>query len=302
MKLLLGTPLLAVVLHCAELPLACTPNRPVANEGDSVLVSAWPPPGEWVFDWSVKTGQVESGTGRNAVWDLSGVPSGEHEINVSATRPGSSSLTCRARLFVERKTDSRGDKFSRRFILGPGQLELKNYALYSYVVLAAPGTDKEAKERNRKLLEVWKNKTLQMSALERKESTNKLNAIFVPVDQPNIDTDIAWIEKHYDYNRADRILMNVPGVHTGGPYLVASMSPLTSEKSNRILVLDASWAPPSTIEFWYSAFANQAAQERFDEPNRMDFFNLKLRTMISVLAEGLPQAKEALASIIAIGK
>lgn len=302
MKLCYYVCILLWTVEASELPLVCIPSKPVAAAGDSVELTAWAPPGTWQYDWSAGIGNV-SGRGSSVIWDLSGAPSGEHFIRLSATRAAVATLHCQARVFVERKTDSRGDVFSRKFLLGPGQSEMKGYGLYSYVVLTPAGTDKVAMARNRKVLEEWKAKILSLSALERKEPVGKLNAIFVPVTQNTADPDLDWLEKHYDYRRADHLLQRIPGNYTNGPYLISSPRPLSSRKANeRLLILDASWATPSTVAFWFSAFTNQAAQERFDVPGNLVLFNLKLRTIISVLAEGIPHAKEALASIVLVGK
>src|SRR5438105_7609791 len=150
-----------MAVECAELPLVCTPAKPVAAEGESIEVKAWAPPGNWDFEWSSATGQVDA-RGRNAIWDLTAAPNGEHTISVAATRQGAARLTCFARVFVEGQTSSRGDRFSRRFLLVRGLAEPKDYGLYSYVVLTPPGADKNSKDRNRKVLETWKSRVLQL--------------------------------------------------------------------------------------------------------------------------------------------
>ncbi|MBZ5623675.1 MAG: hypothetical protein LAQ69_33985 [Acidobacteriia bacterium] len=286
----------------AENVLACAPAKPVVTEGQAVEVKAWPPAGEWRVTWRADAGQVEA-RGKQAIWDLTDVASGRQIITAEAARDGAASLTCTAAVFVESRIASRGDRVTRKFLLVRGQKEPKSYGLYSYVLLTRDGGDPVAKERNRKALEIWFNKIPAISALERKESTAKLNITMVPVDsasgsQPALD----WIVVHYDYNRADLLLAPLPGAHTHGPYLVSSLAPLSAGAGNRMLVLDASWAPSSTISFWMDEFLNQAAQARFDRPRTLDLFNLKLRSIIGVLAEGLPQAREALASTLLIGK
>ena len=48
-------------------------------------------------------------------------------------------------------------------------------------------------------------------------------------------------------------------------------------------------------------FVNLAAQERFDRPGTVEeSFQLKLRSFISVVAEGLPITREAVAAAVAI--
>jgi hypothetical protein len=285
-----------------DLPLGCAPSKPVAEAGDAVQVEAWAPPGHWTLTWSTPVGQLSSHD-RTAVWDLTDVEVGTHNITVDAERSDGRRLSCTARVFVENHFGGRGDLITRRFLLLRGTNPGTKYGLYSYVLLTPDGGNEAAKQWNRSVLDSWLRKVLPVTALERKESTTGLNATFVPVDAvPADEPDLDWVLKHFDYQRSDQLLRALVGAHTHGPYLVSAMSPLQVKYQGRLLVLDASWAPPSTIQFWMDQFVNQAGQERFDQPRAFDLFNLKLRTAIGVLAEGLPQAREALASILTISK
>jgi membrane protein YqaA with SNARE-associated domain len=66
--------------------------------------------------------------------------------------------------------------------------------------------------------------------------------------------------------------------------------------------MDLSWVPAKVIRFWIDEFLNQAAQERFEDTRSLSRFELKMRTVISILAEGLPKVEEALSTIIGILK
>lgn len=150
------------------------------------------------------------------------------------------------------------------------------------------------------------------SAQERTTRRSDLNATYVPVKtMPDADPDTDQILSQYDYNRADQLLKRLKIRGTGGPYLVASKRPLdetvaeprtaasTKEQAEatRILVMDGSWAPASTIRFWMDAFINQGSQEHFAQRRALDRFNLSLRTMISVFAEEIPRAAGSIVTI-----
>jgi hypothetical protein len=286
-----------LAVYSQDLPLTCTPAKPVVTEGEAIQVRVWAPPGNWAFEWHANAGQLDV-HGENAVWDFTEVMPGPKTITVEA-RGTSPPPACHAEIFVEKRVAHKGDRMTRRFLLPRRATESKSYGLYSYVLLTPDGGDKAAEQRNGSALENWYKKILPVAELERSVPTAKLNATFVPVDNtPTKDPALAWIVQHYDFQRADQLLFAIMGAHTHGPYLVSSQAPLQPNYRGRLLVLDASWAPPSTIRFWIDEFLNQAAQERFDKPSSLDLFNLKLRTIISVLAQGQIFARDALKSII----
>ena len=65
-----------------------------------------------------------------------------------------------------------------------------------------------------------------------------------------------------------------------------------------MLCFDLSWAPERTVRFWVEAFMAQGEQERWDQPGRLPMLELKLRTLISVAAGGLPMTREGMAAIL----
>jgi hypothetical protein len=283
-------------------PLACAPEKPVVVADEVVQVTAWATGQGWSYRWSANAGQITP-QGRNALWDFASVAPGRWTVKVEAARAGGATSSCEAHITLESAVETRGERVTRRFLLAPKQQEPRSYGLYSYILLTNDGGDPAARERNQKTIEAWQRKIPEISALERSEPAAILNGTFVPVSSaPPANSDPVWILGHYDYNRSDRLLQKLAGAHLHGPYLVSSSVPLNERRNDPILILDASWAPPRTVSFWIDAFLNQAAQERFDNLAKLTSFELKLRTMISVLADGLPEAREALASILTLSK
>jgi hypothetical protein len=280
----------------------CTVSKRVVSQGESVEAKTWAPPidwgHQWTYHWSATAGELNE-HGSTAIWDFTDAASGRATVHISARSDGGVQKDCAASVFIEGSVASRGDRFSRRFLLVRGQSEPSGYGLYSYVVLTPAGDDQDAKDRNRRLLEIWKNTVVQLTALERKEPKTALNGIFVPVDLPNDrDPDVDWLLKHYDYARADHLLLNVKGEHKPGPYLISSKLPLTKEARQKQLVLGAWWAPSSTIEFWFAAFVDQGQQEQFDQTSAFDMFNLKMRTIVGEITKDFPRSKEAVTILL----
>jgi hypothetical protein len=113
---------------------------------------------------------------------------------------------------------------------------------------------------------------------------------------------VQWLVDNYDYQRADRLMQKLSGDRSGGPYIIASKRPLHESNQSPILRMDLSWVPAKVIRFWVDEFLNQAAQERFEDSRSLSRFELKMRTVVSVLAEGVPKVEEALGTIIRILK
>jgi hypothetical protein len=286
-----------VMCAAADLPFVCTPAKVVVGDEESIQVSAWLPEGSWAFAWKSSAGTVIS-DGPRAVWNLTGVEAGERTIEVSATGAGGKTLTCSARVWVEKGVEIRGDRVARRFLLSPAGQEPDDYGLYSYVLLTPDAGDPVARNRNLEAIRSWFTRYMPSVAAERMRSRSALIAAFVPTtEEAANDPDADWVFGHYDYRRADRLLASLDFRRTGGPYLVAQKQPLSKGAVKPALILDGGWAPPSTIRFWMQAFYGQSFQERFDQPRSFDLFNLKLRTIISVFAQQVPQAAGSVISL-----
>jgi hypothetical protein len=274
----------------------------VVVAGETIEVRAWAPSKGWSFDWSVTAGRLDA-NGQIALWDFSGVQAGNHSVTVKGVGPGAQVVSCTAQVALQSKTEARGGYLTRRFLLfGDGPKD-EEYGLYSYLLLTPDGGDPYAKERNEACLKAYWHKLLPVVALERSHSRSLLNATFIPVKSRAPDAiDVQWLVDNYDYQRADRLMQKLSGDRSGGPYIIASKRPLHESNQSPILRMDLSWVPAKVIRFWVDEFLNQAAQERFEDSRSLSRFELKMRTVVSVLAEGVPKVEEALGTIIRILK
>ena len=272
-----------------DFPLTCTPAKPVASNREAIEVTAWAPQGS-TFTWTARDGELDP-HGERVIWDLSDTSSGPKTITVTTTQPGNAPQTCTVTVWVEKGLETRGGWLPRRFLLSPKTRETAEYGLHSYVLLAPDAGSAAVRDRNREAIRSWFSQYLPSTDAERVSKKAQLNATYVPVSaEPPDQPDPDWVLSHYDYNRADEWIAELGLKRTGGPYLVSSKHPLSGSQKRPVLVLDGSWAPPSTIQFWLRAFWAQSFQQNFDEPRALDMFNLKLRTILSVFSRDVPQA------------
>ena len=279
--------------------VTCTAAKPVVSNREAIEVTAWGVKNGTIA-WTADSGELDAREPR-AIWDLTGANRGRHSATVQFTPTlGGATSTCTVTVFVEPGMETRGDRLPRRFLLSPGASEAPDYGMYSYVLLAPDRDDPGIRARNREAIRGWIAQYSPSEDIERVRHKRELNATYVPVKTSLPDSaDADAVLKEYDYQRADRWLAALAPKRTAGPYLVSSKRPLGDSPPRPLLILDAHWAPPSTIKFWIHAFQAQSFQEQFDQPRAFDSFNLHLRTIMSVFAEEAPQA---LGSIISIGR
>ncbi|MBS1858801.1 MAG: hypothetical protein JST11_25750 [Acidobacteria bacterium] len=284
-----------------ELPLVCSPAKPVAASGEAVQLTAWAPAEGFVYRWSTNDGRIE-GEGRQVLWRLGeskpGEPkSGTKTATVEATREGQAPLSCKIEVFVQQQFEVRRGS-PRRYLLERWTPEEKGYGLYSYLLLTQG--DGEMQERNRKIIEAYVSRIVAGWELRSSLLLQNLNAIFVPVDAepPNEDATAEWIFKHYDYRNARQLLDRLPGPPLRGPYLVSTKEPLSQYTGGPLLNLDVSRVPARVVPFWMDEFIAQGEQERWDQPRSLSMFELKLRTLISIAADGVPVTQNAMTAVL----
>jgi hypothetical protein len=201
------------------------------------------------------------------------------------------------RLFARRPSRETG----RSFLVG-NQLEDQGYGLYSYLLFGSPPTD-VTRDRYRAVVTAFFDLIPAMPALEEFLPRGQLNVTYLLLHLPpptshGPQEHADWILESHHYTRARVLLSAVPGAHREGPYLVSSRNPLTLSGTEIIgepyLYQDLSSVPPRLVQLWVKEFLSQAAQERFEEKT-MQRWVLKLRTAIAILAEGLPEVREAFA-------
>jgi hypothetical protein len=279
--------------------VACSPDRPVVPRDGIVVLRAWAskmPRQTFEYKWGVTVGTI-SGPGREARWDLKGLPSGIYKAEVKVEQGPITAGACSVRVVVTEL--ERGTAVARetgRGFLLKEKPEAAGYGLYSYLLLGSHPTEGTL-QRYRTVVQAYLQMIDDVAQFE-KELRGKLNVTYLPLGtEPPQAADAPWVLQHYDYARARLLLDVLPGNRKSGIYLVSSLKPLSEGPNPPYLLQDLSTVPtepPDLISWWIDEFLNQAAQERFWEPKTTELFVLKLRTTISALASGLPEVQQAL--------
>lgn len=291
---------LGVTLQAEELRLACSATKPVITPEEAIGISAFARGGEnLIFEWTASGGTI-TGSGAQVLWRPT-QPSGQFDITVRVSS-SAGKQSCTVVVYVNERVTARG-AVARRFMLFSAETEPQGFGLYSYLLLTRDGGDPDTAARNMAAIESWYRRILAVTPLERERERRSLNATFVPVrTRPPADPTPEWVHANYDYSAAELLLAKLRPPRTQGPVLASQPAPLTSSSIGPTLVLDMSWVPARTAGFWVQEFKNVTAQEHFDRPDAVRLLQLRLRTVISVIAEELPRVREAAASIVTVSK
>ncbi|HSV61094.1 MAG TPA: hypothetical protein VLJ19_19560 [Variovorax sp.] len=290
--------------------LACTADPPVVEVGGTVMLRAWTDASTDVT-WQVSTGTLEeAGSGKQRVWRL---PKRTGRFTAGAASTSSAGLApCSLSVFVV--SDSRatpsppspapGKRETGTMFLVQGQAEPAGFGLYSYFLLGAPPDNEHARERVLKAIDAFLRMTPSLTALEGLFERGELNANQMPVDAPDARPSAQWILEHYDYARARAILARIDGTLRQGPYLVSVLKPVGTRGAmpEPVLVQDLSAVPAHLVGDWYRLFLNQASQEHFWESQKLEAVGVRMRTIIGVLALGLPDVQGAVKQWVKWGK
>jgi hypothetical protein len=283
--------------------VACAPERPTAWPGDVIRLKAWAASAtesSLSYAWTTTAGRVESSEAE-AHWDLAHVRRGEQTATVHVSDSTGATAECWLRVTIQRGFKPR-DPTPRETgwgLLPRDQSEMPGYGLYSYLLFGSPPTE-ATRERYLRAIEAYLTLVPDVASLERYVPRRELNIAYFPVDSaPGEAVSVEWALAHYDYARARSVLRALGGVHRDGPYIVSSLTPLTSTevggtRGRPHLYQDLSLAPPYLVTAWTKEFLNQAAQERFWEPKTAQRLALKLRLILGILATGLPEVRKAL--------
>ena len=283
--------------------VSCTPDKPTVLPREKIAVQVWTPEAtpSSQYVWSANGGRI-AGSGSEALWDFEGVRPGAYQATVKIQSAPTGSSSCSVQVFVLERQGQRGlERVSGRSLLVADAPEEKGYGLYSYLLFAVPPDD-SSREQYTKLIQAYLSLIPDAAKLEQYLKPAEMNNTYLPVDaKPPEFISAEWVLEHYNYARAVVLLRALPGTHRDGPYIISTLEPLTGKSSSpdKFLLQNMSSVPPHLVGAWIKQFINQAAQERFWQPNSMEKLVLKLRTSIGVMAIGLPEVQKALNDLIA---
>jgi hypothetical protein len=296
--------------------IACNPDKPIVHSGEDLglhVFVAGPASQTLRYAWTATGGKIV-GEGKGVRWNFNGAMSGIYTSSVVVSSAGKKLGECSVQVTVIEAERGGGEpatseeaRVTARAFLAKGQKETAGYGLYSYLLLGSPPTE-ATRPRYLKTIQAYLSLIQPVTDLRDYVATSKLNVTYLPVKVQAPDPPTAeWLLANYDFARA-RILLNLlsPSYQTG-PYIVSTLVPLSiaSAMPAQYLFQDLSLVPvepQDLLSWWVRAFLNQAAQQRFWQPQTGELLALKLRTMISVEAMALPEVEKQLGSWIAWAK
>ena len=183
------------------------------------------------------------------------------------------------------------------------QAEEQGYGLYSYLLFGS-----RPNETNRNLyLEAIKAVIKRLSGVKELEaqgfSRAELNVTYVLLKKPlppgEGGPSPEWVLENYNYARAKFFLSKLPETRQDGPYIVSTLNPIArlQRGAGEHLVQDLSAIPPARtdiIQAWIKAFLRRATQPRKWDSTSGEKLTQKLRLVVAIAAEGLPQVQEAI--------
>ena len=182
-----------------------------------------------------------------------------------------------------------------RSFLPSGTPERKGYGLYSYLLLGAP-PGPSARARYRRAVSEFVRLLPAIGQYAADIDPRMVNLNYLPVSQVPRSDDADSILGRYDYARAQQLLRALPGARFGGPYLVSVRTPLSGQAQppDEYVAQDLSTVPDTLVGVWVKEFLTEATQERLGSGFSMRGLALRLRTLIGVVALGLPDVVQSM--------
>ena len=126
-----------------NLPISCSPDRPVVRRGEAIMLRVWADRGQQntlTYEWEVSAGKVQ-GKGSDARWDFAGVQPGTYTATAFVAYPTGETEKCTVQILVEQpEAEARGGITGWSLLLS-GAREKSGYGLYSYILFGSRPTD-----------------------------------------------------------------------------------------------------------------------------------------------------------------
>ncbi|WP_158752384.1 hypothetical protein [Acidobacterium sp. S8] len=188
-------------------------------------------------------------------------------------------------------------------LLASSQKEENGYGLYSYVLLSHSPSDADM-PKYKAFFKALLIDLPEASAVARYVSKARINITYIPVttvpagwEQLAVEKRVDSIMANYDYGRGAVMLASLSKGTGQGPLIASLLQPLdVSAHPHPVLVQDLSTAQAALMDSYIAEFKNQAAQDRFWQPDTLQQFALSLRNLLETAATGLGMSQTAVKS------
>jgi len=181
------------------------------------------------------------------------------------------------------------------------QVEHQGYGLYSYLLFLAPPPP-EVKERYRAAVAAF----LELDPVDELVEylpDASINVTYLPLHSGNALSapDPDSIISNYNYARARALLSGIRPDLLSGPYIISATSPLVPGQAppDGYLWQDLSRVPPRLVRLWLREYLVRSVnQDGFAGDAARVSWTLRLRTGLATAAEGVPEVKAALDTLV----
>jgi hypothetical protein len=273
--------------------VVCTPSVPAMSPLDTVTLRVYPYDSTATYTWTPSAGRLV-GTGPSRGWILREAGLGRYQTVIAVTSRDGRKHRCTVQVRVVPPSGTLAGLPARSF-LPRGTPEREGCGLYSYLLLGAqPGTAARARYLRAVTEFVRLLPAIGQYAADIDPGTVNIN--YLPVSEVPRSDDADSILARYDYARAQVLLRALPGGHFGGPYLVSVRTPLSRQSGSlkEYVTQDLSSIPDTLVGVWVREFLSEATQERLGSGFSMRGLALRLRTLIGVVALGLPDVVKSM--------
>jgi hypothetical protein len=274
--------------------MVCVPSIPATSPLDTVTVSVYPYDSTARYAWTPTGGRLV-GAGASRGWVLRDAGLGVYQTVIIMTGRDGQERRCTVQVKVVPPSGTMGGLPARSFLQSNAS-ERAGYGLYSYLLLGAK-PDGAAQGRYRSAVAEFVRLLPAIGQYSADINPLAVNINYLPVSRIPTSDSADRVLEQYDYARAQVLLRVLPGPHFGGPYLVSVRTPLSSQTTapKAYIAQDLSTVPDTLVGVWVREFLSQATQERLDSGFSLRGLALRLRTLIGVVALGLPDVVHSMA-------
>jgi hypothetical protein len=293
--------LLLVLPRPAAAALYCSTSRALVSGGDTVAVTGYSDSALQAGTFSSKDGAIrDQPTARNlrsfeSRWTLP-LLRGTYDITGTATSAAGTAENCRARVVVTGDSLGPGVESGRLFLPASSR-EQVGYGSYTYLLCPAAAAA-PVQARCESALKAIIGALPDIAQYDRVFSKTELNTVYVPVEfLPPASASAAEILKRYDFARARSWLNIVDRTLRDGPYLVTVARPLSPTERQEMILQKLDGVASSVVANWITAYLRELGQQTVYGRGFEPSVTLRMRTILAVVAESVPNISAALSII-----